>query len=63
MTKKKPPMSAIAQPIRMDMRNGTYEGRELKQNPGIPDSRFEAFRLPSIWGGWRIWPDGRKEKL
>jgi hypothetical protein len=59
MTKKKPPMSAIAQPIRMDMRNGTYEGRELQRNPGIPASRFVGFDLPSIRGGYRIWPDGR----
>jgi hypothetical protein len=41
---------------------GIYEGKELKPNPGIPDSRFEAYRLPSVRGTWRIWPDGRKEK-
>jgi len=42
---------------------GVYLCPELKRNPGIPASRFVAFDLPSIRGGYRIWPDGRKEPL
>lgn len=24
---------------------------------------LDALQLPRIHGGWRIWPDGRKEKI
>ena len=60
---KKKPMSTVAQPIRNDMRSGVYDGKELKRNPGIPDSRFKAFELPSIWGSWRVWPNGDREPI
>lgn len=35
---------------------GNYQGDELKRNPGIPESRFEAFALPSVINGVRIYP-------
>lgn len=41
----------------------TYDGAELRRNPGIPPERFAAFDLPSVFLGQRIWPDGRTEKL
>lgn len=40
-----------------------YLGLELKVNPGITDDRLEAFRLPSIVGNERRYPDGRVEIL
>lgn len=43
--------------------SGLYDGAELRRNVGIEAARFEAFELPSIQLGWRVWPDGRKEKL
>lgn len=43
--------------------SGLYDGAELKRNPGTPAARFKAFDLPSVALGWRIWPDGRKEKV
>lgn len=42
---------------------GLYEGKELGRNVGIGDERFEAFSLPSIFMGRRVWPDGRSEKV
>lgn len=43
--------------------SGVYDGAELRRNVGIEAARFEAFELPSIQLGWRVWPDGRREKL
>lgn len=42
-------------------KQGTYDGRELHQNPGIPAERFAAFALPSRVGGRLHYPDGRVE--
>ena len=42
-------------------KQGTYEGRELHQNPGIPAERFAAFALPSRVGGRLFYPGGRVE--
>ena len=47
-------------------KQGTYDGRELHQNPGIPAERFAAFALrfaafalPSRVGGRLFYPGGR----
>lgn len=47
----------------VDKMSGLYDGRELGRNPGIGDERFEAFSLPSVFMGYRTWPDGRSEKI
>ena len=41
------------------MRRAPYDGKELKRNPGIDDSRFEAFNLPSRMGDQLIYPKRR----
>lgn len=41
---------------RINKMDGFYDGKELQRNPGIPASRFEAFSLPSLMGGQRIYP-------
>jgi len=35
---------------------GAYAGLELHRTPGIPESRFTAFALPSLVNGVRIYP-------
>lgn len=37
-----------------------YDGKELQRTPGIPDSRFRAFELPSRAHGQLNYPDGRQ---
>lgn len=39
---------------------GDYDGKELQRTPGIPDSRFRAFELPSRAHGQLNYPDGRR---
>lgn len=39
---------------------GDYDGKELQRTPGIPDSRFRAFELPSRAHGLLNYPDGRR---
>jgi len=33
-----------------------YDGKELQRTPGIPDSRFKAFALPSLRNGQLFYP-------
>lgn len=40
-----------------------YEGKELQTNAGLPDSRMEAYKLPSRVGQRLYYPDGRVELL
>ena len=43
--------------VRIDVMSlGIYDGKELKRNPGIIDSRFDAFRLPSRVGNQLHYP-------
>lgn len=42
---------------------GNYDGAELRVNPGITEDRLVAFKLPSVFMGRRVWPDGRSEPL
>jgi len=49
----------IYAPQRIDKMAGTYDGKELKRNPGITDARFEAYRLPSRVAGKLIYPKER----
>lgn len=37
-----------------------YDGEELKRTPGIPDSRFRAFELPSRAHGQLNYPNGTR---
>jgi hypothetical protein len=37
---------------------GKYDGKELQRNPGITEDRFEAYKLPSIVNGKRVYPRG-----
>jgi hypothetical protein len=46
-------------PQRIDKMSGTYDGKELKRNPGITDARFEAFKLPSRMGDTLVYPKDR----
>jgi hypothetical protein len=46
-------------PQRIDKMAGTYDGKELKRNPGITDARFEAFKLPSRMGDTLVYPKSK----
>ena len=39
---------------------GDYDGKELQRTPGIPDSRFRAFELPSRAHGQLNYPRGTR---
>jgi hypothetical protein len=52
--RKKPP-----EPLNETFSREPYDGRELRVNEGIPESRFEAFKLPSIVNGKRYYPKPR----
>jgi hypothetical protein len=49
--------------VRVSRMLGTYDGAELRPDPGIPASRMEAYRLPSRNGDRLEWPDGRVTDL
>jgi len=42
-------------------KHGEYTCPELQTNPGLHDSRMDAYRLPSRVGNKRYYPDGRVE--
>lgn len=50
---------AAAQRITSLNSGGTYDGKELRRNPGITDARFEAYRLPSRMGDTLVYPKER----
>lgn len=52
----KPEGVYTGQPPKASKLCGIYDGKELQRNPGIPASRFEAFSLPSLMGGQRVYP-------
>lgn len=41
--------------------HGTYEGNELKPYEGRPNA-MDAFKLPSLMGGQRVWRGNVKEQ-
>jgi hypothetical protein len=50
------PVAPYVKPERINKMDGTYDGKELRRNPGIPDERYAAFNLPSLMGGERVTP-------
>lgn len=53
---KKEAPTPVVKPERINKMAGTYAGTELRRNPGIPESRYTAFNLPSLMGGQRVTP-------
>jgi len=53
---KKALSQSVYAPQRIDKMAGTYDGKELKRNPGITDARFEAYKLPSRIGDKLVYP-------
>jgi hypothetical protein len=53
---EKPEGENTGKPERINKMAGTYDGKELRRNPGIPDERYAAFNLPSLMGGERVTP-------
>ena len=51
---RKPTIAAVRQ--NNPMKTPTYKCPELQRPPGIPDERFEAFNLPSLMNGVRVYP-------
>lgn len=53
---KKQAPATVVKPERIGKMAGTYDGKELRRNPGIPEERYAAFSLPSLMGGQRVTP-------
>jgi hypothetical protein len=47
---------------KIDKMKGVYDGKELHRNPGITEERFEAYKLPSIVNGKRVYPKANNAK-
>jgi hypothetical protein len=45
--------------VRLPMNTDNYHGKELQRNPGIHESRFLAFSLPSRVGNNLVYPKVR----
>jgi hypothetical protein len=57
---KKALNQSVCAPQRIDKMSGIYDGKELRRNPGLPDERFAAFKLPSRFGDRLVYPKERK---
>ena len=56
---KKALSQSVYAPQRINKMDGTYDGQELRRNPGITNARFEAYRLPSRMGDKLVFPKER----
>ena len=57
------PAAALSVSVCNANSTGTYQGRELQRNPGVPPARFTAYALPSRVGRRLHHPDGRIEEI
>lgn len=53
--------TAAEAPVRNSNQTQTYDGQELRTNPGIPPERMLAYSLPSRVGNRLHYPGGRVE--
>lgn len=59
--KIKAPALSGARPLQEVMQRGSYHCPELRPNDGRPNS-MDAYNLPSLINGKRVWRDGRTEE-
>jgi len=56
LTYKRPVQVNVNPSVKFIPGEGDYDGVELRRTPGVPDSRFVAFALPSLVNGVRVYP-------